>query len=494
MKPFVCSLLALALAAGCDRVPAPAPTSEADARALQTLKDLGVTPEMMLSLVRREVAGQPAVPPVPAAEPPAPADPAAPAEPARPVEPTPPPPPPAETPSLPAVAPAPVVVVITNTIIVQNTPDTPVAPGVPAAANIEVPPPVQSVQEFVQPLSSYGTWVRVAEYGTVWQPYVTVTVAGWRPYCHGGRWMLTERGWYWHSAYSWGWAPFHYGRWCYVPAYRWVWVPDTVWSPAWVCWRQTPECYGWAPMPPRTTFRAGVGFTVTWGDDFDIRFGLTAAAYTFVPRERLVERDVFAVCLTPDRIAPVYRSSSFVRGSFAWDRNHHGVHNIGPSHTMGEFASRHRLRPSPIVTRPTGTPPGNVRPGGPREGREPEPRGGAHRPDTPPAPVVAPTPATPPPPPATPRPSWPDRRDHRTPVSPPAPSVVPVPVPAPAVSPAAPTAPDAVAPGAGERRHGHGADREPEARPRQFLPLAAAVAAPDTGRSYSRSNFLFRNR
>jgi hypothetical protein len=57
-------------------------------------------------------------------------------------------------------------------------------------------------------------------------------------------------GWTWYSNYSWGWAPFHYGRWFFDNAYGWMWLPDTQWGPAWVTWRSGGDYYGWAPMEP----------------------------------------------------------------------------------------------------------------------------------------------------------------------------------------------------------------------------------------------------
>jgi hypothetical protein len=62
----------------------------------------------------------------------------------------------------------------------------------------------------------------------------------------------------WVSDYSWGWAPFHYGRWMHDPYYGWVWVPGYEWSPAWVAWRHGGDYYGWAPLRPG--FNISIGF------------------------------------------------------------------------------------------------------------------------------------------------------------------------------------------------------------------------------------------
>jgi len=67
------------------------------------------------------------------------------------------------------------------------------------------PPPVVVIQQdddFVQPLSPYGDWVTVADYGRCWRP--ARVEAGWRPYANG-HWELTPDGWYWVSDEPWAW-------------------------------------------------------------------------------------------------------------------------------------------------------------------------------------------------------------------------------------------------------------------------------------------------
>ncbi len=67
------------------------------------------------------------------------------------------------------------------------------------------------------------------------------------------------------SDYSWGWAPFHYGRWAYTGGYGWGWIPGRTYSGAWVTWRTGGAGYGyvgWAPLGPTWGWRNGaaVGF------------------------------------------------------------------------------------------------------------------------------------------------------------------------------------------------------------------------------------------
>ncbi len=121
------------------------------------------------------------------------------------------------------------------------------------------PPPEVSYQNFYDALSPYGEWINNPEYGYVWMPNVG---PDFRPYASNGNWVYTDEGWTWASNYSWGWAPFHYGRWFYEDGYGWMWMPGNEWAPAWVSWRRSPDYYGWAPLGPNVsvTVAAGGGY------------------------------------------------------------------------------------------------------------------------------------------------------------------------------------------------------------------------------------------
>ena len=114
--------------------------------------------------------------------------------------------------------------------------------------------------DFYNSLAPYGTWVNVPDYGWCWQPTVVVVNSAWQPYCNNGCWLWTDQGWYWNSYYSWGWAPFHYGRWCQYPGYGWLWCPDT---------------------------RLGTGVGLLAGLSGLLRLGATAAGGVFCRRYRL---------------------------------------------------------------------------------------------------------------------------------------------------------------------------------------------------------------
>lgn len=135
--------------------------------------------------------------------------------------------------------------------VVMQRSNTDVAIGADAAASYADTDP-SAVTEFREPLAPYGTWVEDSTYGTVWVPNATVVGADFTPYATAGHWTYDDE-WVWVSDYSWGWAPFHYGRWTYIGGRGWGWIPGRVYRGAWVSWRVGPAGYGyvgWAPLAP----------------------------------------------------------------------------------------------------------------------------------------------------------------------------------------------------------------------------------------------------
>ncbi len=108
----------------------------------------------------------------------------------------------------------------------------------------------QAYTQFQDALAPYGSWQNDDSYGQVWIPAAAVVGDNFVPYGTGGHWVRSEYGWTWASNWSWGWAPFHYGRWA-MRAGHWCWVPGTMWGPSWVAWRTGSGYVGWAPLPPR---------------------------------------------------------------------------------------------------------------------------------------------------------------------------------------------------------------------------------------------------
>ncbi|HLX60356.1 MAG TPA: DUF6600 domain-containing protein [Planctomycetota bacterium] len=219
---------------------------------------------------------------------------------------------------------------------------------------VAAPTPVEActdctISHFYETLTPYGTWVDID--GTwCWQPSVCAGDPSWRPYCHRGHWVWTDSGWCWASDYSWGWAPFHYGRWFRAPGYGWLWAPDTVWGPAWVNWRESDAVWGWAPLPPAARFETdaaiGVGFHIggrNWGLNIGAGydFGLGYADYAFVPREHFVDVSFTAFLVPPERHYAIYRQTVIIQNSITYDRAAIFVH--GPRAELVIAATHHDL-------------------------------------------------------------------------------------------------------------------------------------------------------
>ncbi len=213
--------------------------------------------------------------------------------------------------------------------------ETAAAPAAPARAteqytvtNIVHEPTVVNYNYFYESLAPYGSWITIDGYGLCWRPTVVVIDAGWHPYCHRGRWVYSNWGWYWQSDYTWGSIVFHYGRWFRHPRWGWCWWPDTVWAPAWVVWRHTDYYCGWAPLPPFTGYSTVWGMTycgVGVGIDFD--FGLRVDHYTYVPWHRFGRHRPDRHRVPRDQIRQVHERAVVVNDFVYGDR--HAVSNRG---------------------------------------------------------------------------------------------------------------------------------------------------------------------
>ena len=245
-----------------------------------------------------------------------------------------------------------------GTVVAQDPYDPNAQPQLVEQQPVVVQQPAVVVQQpavtysyFYSSLSPYGSWVEVPDYGWCWQPTIAVTHRGWRPYTHGGRWLHSDAGWYWHSDYSWGWAPFHYGRWYSAPRAGWVWVPDYTWGPSWVTWRRGPDYCGWAPLPPRSYVRPGIGFSY-WGRDvgFNFSFGYSHDYYTFVPTSRFCDRRIIDHVVPTHRVRNVYHNSTVVNNYIVGNNNTIINNGVGrdyvASHTRNEIP-RVRVQEAP---------------------------------------------------------------------------------------------------------------------------------------------------
>ncbi len=174
------------------------------------------------------------------------------------------------------------------------------------------PPDVANDSAFYDSLAPYGTWVNVGGYGNCWQPSAASCNPNWQPYFNCGRWVYSDCGWYWMSGYSWGWAPFHYGRWFRHNQLGWCWSPGSVWAPSWVAWRYSAGYCGWAPLPPCAWYRPGIGLTYrghTVASTFG--FGLTPQSYAFVAFKNFYNGQLPTCALPPRQVAGFYSSTTF---------------------------------------------------------------------------------------------------------------------------------------------------------------------------------------
>jgi hypothetical protein len=202
-------------------------------------------------------------------------------------------------------------------------------PAPEADSQTTVPPPPAeeqptetTVNYFYDSLAPYGTWIDIDGYGRCWRPSVVVATPGWRPYVDGGRWVWSDAGWYWYSDYTWGWAPFHYGRWFSHANWGWCWMPGTVWGPSWVSWRYNNSYCGWAPLPPAACYYPRYGFTYygsSCGSSFS--FGLTWDCFTFVSYNHFPGRYYNRYCATPYQAAQIYNNSTVVNNVINGDGN-----------------------------------------------------------------------------------------------------------------------------------------------------------------------------
>lgn len=230
----------------------------------------------------------------------------------------------------------------------------------PTTAKAQDDQPI-TLQTFYDQLAPYGQWVDYPPYGNVFIPNAG---PGFVPYSTNGHWEYSDDyGWTWDSDYPWGWACFHYGRWNYDPSYGWFWIPDTQWGPAWVVWRNSPEYYGWAPLP--------------WGVDINVGisngYGIPPNEWCFVPNQYMGDPYIYNYYL-PRSNNDIFIMYSAIIDRINYDRYHRFGFFIGPdvhdverfhhgtiNHVVINFNSdRHHVngphelgfyKPAPIVVR-----------------------------------------------------------------------------------------------------------------------------------------------
>lgn len=169
-----------------------------------------------------------------------------------------------------------------------------------------------SFQVFYDELSPYGDWIDDPHYGYVWVPRVD---QNFQPYRSNGRWVMSTFGNTWISQYDWGWAPFHYGRWFFSDFYGWAWIPGYEWGPAWVNWRSGRGYYGWVPLGPQNYFYASRRYPIY-------------SHWVFVPRRRLLSRNIFRYYLPGRNVNVIYNQTTVINNTHVYNNN---TYISGPS-------------------------------------------------------------------------------------------------------------------------------------------------------------------
>jgi hypothetical protein len=219
----------------------------------------------------------------------------------------------------------------------------------------------QNISFFYDVLAPYGNWILI-DGDWCWQPNAGLVSADWAPYSSQGRWVFTDWGWCWVSDYTWGWAPFHYGRWFRDGRYGWCWWPDNEWGPAWVTWRFNDDYWGWAPLPRHIRYVRHRGFyhgqrRLSRGDDFK----LTRDDFFFLPKKHLADPSPWIHIILPRLGRDLFKETKSDPAGFGDQRDH--FFNRGPD--AGDIAalSHKTIVPVPIVHK-------ELKPG------QPIPRGG----------------------------------------------------------------------------------------------------------------------
>ncbi len=178
-----------------------------------------------------------------------------------------------------------------------------------------------SFQTFYNELAPYGQWVEDYDFGYMWIPHVN---RDFHPYATNGYWTMTNYGNTWVSDYSWGWAPFHYGRWTFDDFLGWAWIPGYEWAPAWVNWRSGGGQYGWAPMGPR--MRVNVNINIPWSH------------WTFLPQRHMYGRNMHRYYNRGNR--NYYNQTTIINNTNIYNNN---TYYSGPSPRDVERSSGRRV-------------------------------------------------------------------------------------------------------------------------------------------------------
>jgi len=230
------------------------------------------------------------------------------------------------------------------------------ASAVLTTAAVAPPETDQNISFFYEALYPYGNWITI-DGDWCWRPNAATISPDWAPYCRHGHWVWSDWGWCWVSDYSWGWAPFHYGRWFRHRTHGWCWMPDYEWGPAWVSWRRGGDYCGWAPLPPHTRYVNNEGFY--YRDkrvNVDFEFNLTFNDYFFVPEKDFCDPHPWVYMVPTGRNRDMYRNTEHIRNSYGFEHDHIFNHGL-PAEDISKITNR------PVT--PITIAPDNIKPGEP---------------------------------------------------------------------------------------------------------------------------------
>jgi probable HAF family extracellular repeat protein len=194
---------------------------------------------------------------------------------------------------------------------------------------------------FYSKLSPEGSWVEAGGYGYCFRPRVA---RDWRPY-QDGHWVWTDRGWYWESNESFGWATYHYGRWIRIGGTGWCWVPGHQWAPAWVSWRESDEHVGWAPLPPEADVSVNVSIS-SWSDSY---YGIGPAAYSFIRFAHWSEPSYARFCEPPAQNVRIINQTTNVTNIV---NNNTVINNYGPPVQTVSARARQNIQEVKLAVNP----------------------------------------------------------------------------------------------------------------------------------------------
>jgi len=214
-----------------------------------------------------------------------------------------------------------------------------------------------ALQDFHPALDAHGTCTEDPTYGTVWTPSTAETGPGFVPYVSGGHWVYGD-DYAWSSDYTWGWAPFHYGRWVHLEARGWSWIPGRDYAPAWVEWRRGDAYVGWSPAPPLFAWRGGVAVT--------LGFAPPAPPFVYCGHADLFAPQPGRVVIMGPRAVAIGRSTRFYGAPDARGHFHRGPPlaslHIAPEHVVRATGHDRGLARAQAFSRPSSAPRLGARP------------------------------------------------------------------------------------------------------------------------------------